>query len=85
MLCLDPKIVSSLVISNCYSQMKKKANMSDDFTVFDDFSRSKTCLKRSSKFAPRFKSVSLNTIPENVLTTQDREVSGNPSSSAFKI
>ena len=65
--------------------MKKKANVSEDFIVLDNFGRTETSLKRSGKYAPRSKSVSGNSIPETVLTTQDREVSGNPSSPSFNI
>ena len=38
----------SLVIHDSHSQMKKKANVSEDVTVSDKFSRTETNLKQSS-------------------------------------
>ena len=72
------------VIHDSRSQ-KKKANVSEDVTVLDDFGRTEFNLKRLGKHARRSKLVSGNTIPEIILTNQDRKVSGNPSSPSFNI
>ena len=47
-------------------QMKKKFNVSEDFTDLDNLGRTKTNLKQSGKCATRSKSVWGNTIPETV-------------------
>ena len=63
--------------------MKKKANVSEDLTILDNFGRTETNLKRLGKHAPRSEFVSGTTIPENVLIAQDKKFSGNPSSPNF--
>ena len=67
------------------SQMKRKANVSEDVTISDKFGRMETHLKRSGKHAPRSKSVSGIAVPEIILANQDRHISGNPSSPTFNI
>ena len=53
--------------------------------MLDNFGRTETNLKRSGKHAPRSKFVSGTTFPDTILTVQDRELSGNPSSPTFNI
>ena len=74
-----------LVILDSQSQMKRKANFSEDVTVSDKSGRTETHLKRSGKHAPRYKSVSETTIPEIILAKQDWNISGNPSSPILNI
>ena len=62
---------------------ENKDSASEDCKASDKIGRSETNLKRSGKYAPRSKSVSVNTVPEVNLAKLDRKISGNTNSPTF--
>ena len=62
---------------------ENKDSASEDYIDSDKIGRSETNLKRSGKYAPHSKLVSVNTILEAILTNLDRKFSGNTNSPIF--
>ena len=81
------KSSESVVSTSDYSDRlfhgENKDSASEDYIDSDKIGRSETNLKRSGKYAPRSKSVSVNTVPEANLANLDRKVSGNTNSPIF--
>ena len=76
-------VVSNSDYSDSLFLGENKDSASEDFIDSDKIGRSETNLKRLGKYAPRSKSVSVNTVPEANLANLDRKISGNTNSPTF--
>ena len=76
-------VASTSDYSDSQSHGGNKDSASEDYLDSDKIGRAETNLKRSGKYAPRSKSVSVNTVPEANLANLDRKVSGNTNSPIF--
>ena len=76
-------VVSNSDYSDSLFQGENKNSASEDFIASDKIGRSETYLKRLGKYAPRSKSVSVNTAPQVNLANLDRKISGNTNSPTF--
>ena len=76
-------VASTSDSSDSQFHSKSKDSSSEDFKVSCKIGSSKTNLKRSGKYAPRSKLVSVNTIPEVNLANLDRKISGDTDSPTF--
>jgi len=76
-------VASTSDYSDSQSHGGNKDNASEEYLDSDKIGRAETNLKRSGKYAPRSKSVSVNTVPEANLANLDRKVSGNTISPIF--
>ena len=72
-------VASTSDYSDSQSHGRNKDSASEEYKI----GRAETNLKRSGKYAPRSKSVSVNTVPEANLANLDRKVSGNTNSPIF--
>ena len=72
-------VASTSDYSDSQSHGRNKDRESEEYKI----GRAETNLKRSGKYAPRSKSVSVNTVPEANLANLDRKVSGNTNSPIF--
>ena len=72
-------VASTSDYSDSQSHGRNKDSASEEYKI----GRAETNLKRSGKYAPRSKSVSVNTVPEANLANLDRKVSGNTNSAIF--
>ena len=76
-------VASTSDYSDSQSHGGNKDSASEEYLDSDKSGRAETNLKRSGKYAPRSKSVSVNTVPEANLANLDRKVSGNTNSPIF--
>ena len=73
----------SVASTSDYSDSQSHGGNKDSASEEYKIGRAETNLKRSGKYAPRSKSVSVNTVPEANLANLDRKVSGNTNSPIF--
>ena len=76
-------IASTSDYSDSQSHGGNKDSASEEYLDSDKSGRAETHLKRSGKYAPCSKLVSVNTVPEVNLANLDRKISGNTNSPTF--